>query len=245
MAWPKPDHKAAARTPRARDAASLQPAPVQPVTRRSGTPHLRTRACMAAAPSFAARPDRSERSSDADLLELVASRDPGALETLYRRYRRSVYSQALGTVRDQDAAAEVLQDVFLQVWRTAGGYRVEKGTASTWLFAVTRHCAVDMLRRLSARTRAERRAADLAPHFESADVFDLTWGDMCRRQLSDDLKTLPAEQLRAVELAYFEGLTHRDIARRLDIPVGTVKGRLRLGLKRLRKRFEDRGMLVL
>lgn len=230
--------------PEAADAASLKPAPVRRLSRHSDPSCSRPGAGTSPRSRFAARPSRVGRSSDTELLKRVASKDPGALGSLYQRHARSVYLQTLSMVRDPDAAAEILQEVFLQVWLTADGYRPEKGTALTWLLAVTRHCAIDMVRRQAARARAQQRVSALAPTCESPDAFDHAWEAICQRHMTAGLQTLPAEQLRAVELAYFEGLTHRDIARRLDIPVGTVKGRLRLGLGRLRKGFDDHGMLA-
>lgn len=182
---------------------------------------------------------RGARESDAGLVERVARKDRGALAELYRRHSRTVYSLAYNTMRNRESAEDLVQDVFLEVWSTAANYRSERGGALTWILAITRNRGVDQLRRFSARRRAQEKIGRGVLVSQPDETFDLTWENLRRRQVGEVLQALPPEQLRVLALAYSSGLTHREIARQFRLPLGTVKGRMRLALKKLREQLED------
>ncbi|HWQ11760.1 MAG TPA: sigma-70 family RNA polymerase sigma factor [Roseiflexaceae bacterium] len=169
---------------------------------------------------------------DGELMARVARRDEGALGTIYHRYVRLVYAIALRITGDRSVAEEVVQDVFQAVWQAAGSFR-EGSSLSAWLAGIARHRAIDATRTAGFRERAREDLLDGAwPQAEGlGDEADLL---ALRAAVQAALAALPDGQRVALELAYYGGLTHTQIARRLGEPVGTVKSRLRLGLLRLR-----------
>ncbi|MDX5895360.1 RNA polymerase sigma factor [Rubrobacter radiotolerans] len=186
-------------------------------------------------------PRRLARLSDAELIARIAQKDAGALAELYRRYARSVYSLLYNSLmRDPEFAEDLVQDTFIEVWRTAANYRPERGRVPAWIFAIARNRGVDRLRRLSADRRAWERIGYSVPGSQPDEAFELAWKELLGRQVRDVLRTLPPEQLQVLQLFSFSGLTHREIARQLGLPLGTVKGRVRLGLKKLSERLKDR-----
>lgn len=177
------------------------------------------------------------------LIQSVARGEQAALAELYDRASRRVFVLALRILKDRQLAEEVVLDVFLQVWRTARSYQVARARPLGWLFTITRSRALDALRARMVRLRHE---AELAPELDEAEpaptaseCLDLQdRRGHVRRALSE----LPADQGSAVHLAYFEGLSHTEIAERTGASLGTVKTRLRLGMQKLRDkltRFED------
>ncbi len=180
--------------------------------------------------------------SDEALLRRIARADPRALGELYDRYGRLVFSLAVRMVGEGESAEEITQDVFVQVWRRANTYRAELGRPLTWLVSIARHRAIDALRRRKARPPIQldgldsedqplKSADDQAPPMQ-AEL------EQTRERVQRALDSLPEEQRSALLLAYFEGLSHRELAERLDQPLGTVKTRLRLGLQKLRQMLE-------
>ncbi len=164
--------------------------------------------------------------------------DHDALGELYDRHGRTVYSLALRVLRDQGDAEDIVQEVFSQVWRQAGKYDRGRGSVIAWLLTLTRSRAIDRLRGRKSRPEPigdESLLSDLAAGGPSADE-QLTWaGHATRiRTALDGISTL---QRAAIELAFFEGLTHAEIAERLELPLGTVKTRIRQGLLTLRDRL--------
>ena len=169
---------------------------------------------------------------DALLLRHVAAGDTGALRALYSRYGAVIFGLALRTLGDRQLAEDCVQEVFVTAWRSAGRYDPRRASVSTWLFAIARNKTVDALRRRSRRPAEplpERWPDDKAP--DAAEL--VAAGDQGRR-VASALAELPPHQLEAISLAYFEGLTQAEIAARLGVPLGTVKGRLRLALELLR-----------
>jgi RNA polymerase sigma-70 factor (ECF subfamily) len=164
------------------------------------------------------------------LLERVARRDAGAFEALYDRYGRSVYSVAMGMLRDAPAAEEVTQDVFLSLWRTASDFDARRGAPRTWILALAHHKAVDAVRR--------RRVRAFEPLSESmvadADVAALALRAVEGARVREALGALSDAQRQALTLAYYEGLTQQQIAARLGVPLGTIKTRMRDGMLKLR-----------
>ena len=170
---------------------------------------------------------------DDELIAAVARGDQPALLALYDRHGRVAYGLARRILGDSGAAEEAVQDAYLRIWRRAATFDASRGGARSWLLTIVHHCAIDLLRR---RAGAPPVVAGLDEMADRRSVPD-AWSEVSGRIESDRVRTavetLPGEQRRAIEMAFFDGLTHREIAERDGLPLGTVKGRLRLGLKRL------------
>lgn len=175
-------------------------------------------------------------------MQRIAARDSRSLEVLYDRYSRIVFSFALRIVGDRPAAEEILQEVFFRVWQQAPTFNDRRGSLVTWLLSITHNLAIDMVRRRRRRPVAAEDEDPLATMATLPDtgesVEDEVWLSNLRDQVNEALQQLPGSQREAIELAYFHGLTQREIADRLDQPLGTVKTRMRLGLKKLRSILE-------
>jgi RNA polymerase sigma-70 factor, ECF subfamily len=173
-------------------------------------------------------------SSDTALMERVVERDESALATLYDRYAGMLSSVLNRILRDTQAAEEILQDIFYQLWRTAAEFDPQRGSLPGWLMVIARNRAISRLRR--------RRPEEGNQLVENKVVlpFNLE-STAAQQQLLDRVKTalesLPKEQRTAVELAYFEGLTHSEIAQRTGDPLGTVKTRLRSAVETLKQKL--------
>jgi RNA polymerase sigma-70 factor (ECF subfamily) len=170
---------------------------------------------------------------DVDLISL-AENDPEALAVLYDRHGRAAYSLAYRMMGERQAAEDLVQEVFLKVWRGAGGYRAERGSVRTWLLSIVRNRGIDQFRAIASRQRMQQKVEASAPRFQPSEAFSESWRNSQRDQVREALRTLPQEQLKVLELAYFSGYTHVEIAELLRLPLGTVKGRMRLGLKKMR-----------
>jgi RNA polymerase sigma-70 factor (ECF subfamily) len=185
-------------------------------------------------------PGRSAESQAEDqrALRRVVDRDSGGLGTLYDRHGRAVFSLALRILGDESDAEEVTQDVFAQAWRRAGQYDESRGTVAAWLLVIARTRAIDRFR--ARRVRPEGRVQDDGGL--TLQQLPATDPDVASEMMAAErglrvrraLEALPFLQRVAIELAYFEGLSQREIAERLEQPLGTVKTRMRLGLLKLR-----------
>ncbi len=183
--------------------------------------------------------------ADEDLISLVQEeRDPEAFAALYDRHSRPAYSLAYRMMGERQAAEDVMQDAFLKAWRAAGSYRAERGSVRTWLLTVVHNRGIDQLRSLASRRRTQERIEATAPRSQPSEAFAQSWRNSQREQVREALNTLPQEQLKVLELAYFSGYTQKEIAELLGVPLGTVKGRMRLGLKKIRDHFGSRDMAV-
>jgi RNA polymerase sigma-70 factor (ECF subfamily) len=180
--------------------------------------------------------------ADEDLMFFADHGDKEALGTLYDRHSRTAYSLAYRIMEERPAAEDLLQDAFLQVWRAAGSYRAERGSVRTWILSIVHHRGIDQLRSAASRRRVHDRVEATASISQPSEAFAETWRNSQREQVRESLRMLPAEQLKVLELGYFSGYTHMEIAELLGLPLGTVKGRMRLGLKKIREYFESRGM---
>lgn len=171
---------------------------------------------------------------DGALVGLVGEREGLALEALYGRYGRVCYGLARRVLGDETLAQDVVQEVFLAVWRDAGRYDAGRGALSTWLLSMTHHKAVDSVRREENLRR--RRNAALSDVFETGadDVDDEVWSLLRRERVRSALATLPVAQREALTLAYFGGYTQREIAGLTTTPLGTVKTRMLAGMRKLR-----------
>ena len=182
--------------------------------------------------------------ADEDLISLVEASDSEAFATLYDRHSRAAFSLAYRMMGDRQAAEDLAQDAFLKVWRGAGSHRVERGSVRTWILSIVHNRGIDQLRSHASRRRTQERVEASAPRSQPSEAFTETWRNSQRDQVREALNTLPAEQLKILELAYFSGYTHVEISELLSLPLGTVKGRMRLGLKKIRNFFESRGAAV-
>lgn len=186
------------------------------------------------------------RQDDETLIRLVAQAHTGALSELYDRHGRLLFSVALYIVGDRQTAEEVVLDVFTHVWQKAGTYRPEQAKVRTWITSITRHRAIDVLRRQA--TRPEQQAVSWeaavhhnpsAAHYANSDPAEVTALTLQRERVRAAVAQLPPEQQQALELAYFKGQTQRQIAAALNVPLGTVKTRIRLAMQKLRRLVED------
>ena len=186
-------------------------------------------------------PSLQTRSSvpDTHLLQQITERDQHAFLALYERYGNLVYSLALRVVRHQVMAEEVTQDVFLKVWQQPTRWNPALGQFSSWLLTITRNAGIDRLRKERRHWTPTQDQADLLGEFgeETAVGENPYWYDGLI--LARLLQQLPPEQRLLIELAFYQGYTHSELAENLQLPLGTVKTRLRTGLQKLRTLWEE------
>src|SRR3954466_1710703 len=173
--------------------------------------------------------------ADEDLMQLVRRGDTIAFEVVYERHATAAFSLAYRMTGKRNVAEDVVQEAFLSLWRSGARYDRTRGSVRTWVLGIVHHRAIDALRRSFVHDR--RRASDEGIE-ERLEADVRTDAEVARRQEADAVRaarqTLPGEQVQVIELAYFGGFTHTEIAEMLQVPVGTVKGRMRLGLEKLR-----------
>ena len=173
--------------------------------------------------------------ADEDLMQLVRRGDAQAFEVVYDRHATAAFSLAYRMTGTRNAAEDVVQEAFLSLWRSGARYDRARGSVRTWVLGIVHNRAIDALRRSMVHDR--RRASDegIEERFAAAERTDV---EVARRDEAQAIRTamesLPPEQSHVIELAYFGGFTHTEIADILETPVGTVKGRMRLGLEKLR-----------
>ena len=178
--------------------------------------------------------------ADEDLMQLVRRGDAAAFEQVYERHATASFSLAYRMTGNRNLAEAVVQEAFLSLWRSGARYDRTRGSVRTWVLGIVHNRAIDVLRRTLVHSR--RRASDegIEERFEATDRTDV---EVARRDEAREvraaLQALPAEQSRVIELAYFGGFTHTEIASMLDAPVGTVKGRMRLGLEKMRHQLSS------
>ena len=177
-----------------------------------------------------------QQPSDDALLSSLAARDLGALAALYDRYGRLAYSLAYRILGESEAAEDVVQDAFLSAWRGAGSYRRERGNPRAWLLSIVHHRAVDILRRKTTFRPAPLEMAESQPSDD--DTALAAEKNVEHRTVRDALEALPQAQRRTIELAYFGGYTHVELSELMGVPLGTVKGRMRIGLQKMRRALE-------
>jgi RNA polymerase sigma-70 factor, ECF subfamily len=170
---------------------------------------------------------------DTELLSRVGQGDENAMESVFRRYCGPVYSVALRILHDSGQAEDVMQEIFLKLWRRPAAFVQTRGSLGAWLVVVTRNRAIDHLRR-----RKLTDAVDDVVLASPVNVADEAERSAMMEKVRSVLANLPQEQRKSLELAYFEGLTHAEIASRTGDPLGTVKTRIRQALISLRKAFE-------
>jgi RNA polymerase sigma-70 factor (ECF subfamily) len=179
---------------------------------------------------------------DASLIRLIVATRTEALEALYDRYSRLVFSMALHAVGDAATAEEITQDVFVRVWEKASTYRADQAKVSTWLTSITRYRSIDILRYRNSRPEKnsigwEELMLNAEPSAEGPE------GDaelsLDRIRVRSAISHLPPEQQKVLNLAYFLGMSHSQIAEQLKEPLGTVKTRIRLAMLKLREVLQD------
>ena len=182
--------------------------------------------------------------ADEDLISLVEAADAEAFATLYDRHSRAAFSLAYRMMGERQASEDLAQDAFLKLWCSATSYRPERGSVRTWLLSIVHNRGIDQIRSQASRRRTQEKIEASAPRSQPSEAFAETWRNSQREQVRQALSHLPPEQLKILELAYFSGYTHVEISKLLSLPLGTVKGRMRLGLKKIRDYFESRGAAV-
>jgi RNA polymerase sigma-70 factor (ECF subfamily) len=173
--------------------------------------------------------------ADEDLMALVQRGDSRAFEAIYDRHGSAAFSLAYRIAGNRNAAEDIVQEAFLSVWRSGVRYKPERGNLRSWLLSVVHNRAIDWLRRSAVHTRRQVDAEGLEERKAAPELTDV---EAFRREEAQTVRTameqLPRDQLRVVELAYFGGFTHSQIAELLGEPLGTVKGRMRLALDKMR-----------
>jgi len=177
--------------------------------------------------------------ADEELMRLVQRAEPDAFEVVYDRHAGAAFSLAYRMCGTRALAEDVVQDAFLSIWRSGGRYDRGRGSVRTWILGITHHRAVDLLRRGVVQERHRSHEEGVEARLEGEERTDV---EVVRREAAaevrDALEQLPDDQRRALELAYFGGFTQREIATMLEVPIGTIKGRMRLGLEKLRDRLQ-------
>ncbi len=176
------------------------------------------------------------RLADEELMVLVQDGDSEAVEVLYDRHGGPAYSLAHRIMGERQAAEDVTQEAFLSVWRTSASYDAARGSVRSWLLQIVRNRAIDALRRSSVR--GGRLDYDDDGLLEAQEAPEQTEAEVSRRERAEHvrgaLKDLPRDQAQVLALAYYAGFTHSEISELLGMPLGTVKGRMRLGLQKVR-----------
>ena len=186
-------------------------------------------------------PEALQRLADEDLMTLVERKDADAFAVIYDRHGGAAYSLAYRIVGDPSLAEDVTQEAFISVWRSGARFDAARGSVRTWTLGIVRNRAIDALRRSAGS--APKLDLDDEAVLESRPAAELTDSEAIRRETARKvrgaLSELPAEQSEVIGLAYFGGFTHSEIAEMLGMPLGTVKGRMRLGLEKIRNTLAE------
>lgn len=180
---------------------------------------------------------------DEFLLVKIASGDEDAFALLYDRYAKPAFSLAYRILEDALGAEDVVQDVFLSVWRSASSFDTKRGQARSWLLSMVHHRAIDFVRRRRGHSTRELPSEPVDWGTSSDEVWSLVASNLQAQAIEEALCKLPEDQHVAIELAYFKGHTHKEIANILGEPLGTIKSRIRIGMEKLRKSFTERGAI--
>ena len=178
------------------------------------------------------------RAEDRTLLERIVARDERAIEALYARYSGPLYSLAYQVTGAERFAQDVVQETFVAVWKDAARFDPSKGAVAPWLFSLARHKAIDLVRR-EANVRKRTADVDLELEMADDDVDDEAWSRIRRERVRAAIAELTPLQREALQLAFFQGLTHVEVSEQLGIPLGTAKTRIRSALLRLRDLLGD------
>ena len=177
-----------------------------------------------------------QRLADEDLMPLLAAKDAVAFEVFYDRHGGAAYSLAYRIVGERQAAEDVTQEALISIWRSGARFDRARGSVRTWTLGIVRNRAIDHLRRHSAR--APKLAFDSEAELERRPAEELTDAEALRRETANEVRgaldELPEDQSRVIQLAFFGGFSHSEIAAMLNEPLGTIKGRMRLGMDKIR-----------
>jgi RNA polymerase sigma-70 factor, ECF subfamily len=178
--------------------------------------------------------------ADEDVMQLVRRGDARAFEIIYERHSAAAFSLAYRMMGSRSGAEDVTQDAFLSMWRSGARYDRARGSVRTWVLGIVHHRAIDALRRATVHDRRRSSDEGIEERFEAPERTDV---EAARREeagtVRGAMESLPADQCQVIELAYFGGFTHTEIAEILEAPVGTIKGRMRLGLKKMRAQLGE------
>ena len=186
--------------------------------------------------------------SDEQLIAAICKGEETAIEALYERYYRYAYTLAYRILRDSGAAEDIVQDAFLSIWRKAPSYQAQNGSVQSWIQAIVRHRAIDKIRASAHRDYQWTPLQvdnEQDPPSEQPDVWEQAWQSEQHRIIREVMEQIPSEQRMVIELAYFGGFTHAEISQQLEIPLGTVKGRMRWGLQKMKTLLAERGLGVI
>jgi RNA polymerase sigma-70 factor (ECF subfamily) len=190
---------------------------------------------------MAIQPEQAQRLADEELMPLIGGKDPDAFEVFYDRHGRAAFSLAYRIVGDRSVAEDVSQEAFISIWRSGARYDRTRGSVRAWLLGIVRNRAIDVLRR--GGRLAPNLALDDEAILDQRPAAERTEDQALERETRDELRgalrQLPSEQSKVIELAYFGGFTHTEIAKMLGMPLGTVKGRMRLGLEKIRAELAE------
>jgi RNA polymerase sigma-70 factor, ECF subfamily len=191
------------------------------------------------------QPRRLRGLADEELMELIAGNDPDAFEVVLERHADAAVSLAYRMVGVRSLAEDIVQEAFLSVWTSGNRYDPARGGVRAWTLGIVHHRAVDYLRRDGARALRQIGDEGLAERLEAPERTEIQVAQRSStREIRSALGQLPEDQARVIELAYFGGFTHTEIASMLELPIGTVKGRMRLALEKLRDHFGDRELIA-
>jgi RNA polymerase sigma-70 factor (ECF subfamily) len=182
------------------------------------------------------RREKAERLADEELMPLIGEKDPEAFEVFYDRHGGAAYSLAYRIVGEPGAAEDVTQEAFISIWRSGARFDRTRGSVRSWMLSIVRNRAIDSLR--SGGAKAPKLTFDDDAVLEQRPSDELTEEEAMRRETASEVRgalgQLPGDQSKVIELAYFGGFSQSEIARMLGVPLGTVKGRMRLGLEKIR-----------
>ncbi len=177
--------------------------------------------------------DSAGQNVDAAILRQIADRDPRGIELLYDRYGGVAFALAYRLLRERGSAEDVVQEAFLSVWRQGATYDTRRGTVRTWVLTIVHHRTIDQLRKVRSKMSADTVIDDEMPLVAKEDTWTEVIQELEHERVQQAMAMLPPEQRQVVDLAYYGGFTHTQIAQRIGIPLGTVKGRMRLALNKL------------
>ena len=178
--------------------------------------------------------DNTDQNTDAAILRQIADRDPRGVELLYDRYSGVAFALAYRLLGERGSAEDVIQEAFLNVWRQGATYDTRRGTVRTWLLTIVHHRAIDQMRSARSKVGADTVIDAAMPLPAKEDTWTEVVQGLEHERVRQAMATLPPEQRQVVDLTYYGGFTHTEIAQRIGIPLGTVKGRMRLALDKLR-----------
>jgi RNA polymerase sigma-70 factor (ECF subfamily) len=187
------------------------------------------------------RASKAERLADEELMPLIGAKDPDAFEVFYDRHGGVAFSLAYRIVGERGAAEDVVQEAFISIWRSGARYDKARGSVRSWMLGIVRNRGIDFLR--SKAGRAPKLDFDDDAVLEHRPSDERTDAEALRRETAREMRgalgELPGDQSKVIELAYFGGFSHSEIATMLGVPLGTVKGRMRLGLEKIRGQLAE------